>query len=62
MTEEVSPVLTYIDLETTVRSPISNNKAHPCWVGNEIVTMSFKLEDGRGHFFYSGRDPLRKIQ
>jgi DNA polymerase-1 len=31
------PRIIYVDVETTVRCPITNNKAHPMWPSNEIV-------------------------
>ena len=35
-----------VDLETTIRCPVGNNKANPMWIGNKIVAAGMKFLDG----------------
>ena len=37
-----------LDLETTVRCPVGNNKANPMWQGNKVIAAGWKYLDGKG--------------
>ena len=42
-----------LDLETTMRCPVGNNKANPMWFGNEIIAAGFlDVPSGLYHYKY----------
>lgn len=34
-----------LDLETSIKCPVGNNKANPMWLGNNIVAVGWKIDD-----------------
>lgn len=41
-----------VDLETTIRCPVGNNKANPMWAGNKVIAAGVKIVDKHYIDFY----------